>query len=1486
MRRQVLIIVVLTMLYLSIFSFSLIKNEIPVDDTFIGFYSADTLEIIASRYDNILEIKAYKVLPEDLSQAKTIADIIPQREPFYNSKKELLASEFLRLPFEDEDGIIFLNVFSEVESRKYILFKKTITPVLVYNEDNYLLSVWNSEGAMIENHEIYNLTTGNLVQRTTNEKVSKLNFTPSSESTFLIHTAYGDYLWKPDEFKETVPSREIAIIVTDRPAYKAGETVNFRAFLRRVDPEGFEILEKEVNLTVYDPMNREIKNEIIRTDETGSIKGSIETNKEITRGSYKIQLKWDDVKYTEYFKISDYKKPTFDIKVDIGNRVFIVGDPISVNVKADYYYGDPVRKGDISYVIYKDGRYVDNGTTSISSDGNTVLGYGKELSPGTYKMILTVSDETGMELQRSIDFEVIQGMYILNSNYKEVENGVIIEVESMNSMKNPVSLEFNFELWFIEKQTNYTEDGMKTVNLKFIVRNETYKTDSEGRYSIFIPYEENPLKKNLIYRITAKDKYGNVIVEEKPLGRSLFIEKKVEGKVFIDGINKMENGNTEIELISGIKTDVWLVADFSGKLVSREFSMDKNKKSIVIQKPEGYSFGSFHFTLHYYSEGIIETIKRNVTLEKNPFPYNIDLKIPDRALPGENVELSLKVTDGNGKPVVTALTIATLSESLRKMFEGEEDDWKTSVQTLLDRGFITYHSSILSDELPSMFPSITNIIDYTEDYFMVAESKVPESSSLQSKTDVRKDFSDTAFWSTELFTDQNGKANITFKMPDSLDLWIVRLLSSGPKGFGYSKGEFETWLPLSINTYNQEYFLSGDKAQLTFSVMNSTDEDISANCELYIDQQLTEQKNLILKHKSSNTLRFEYAVKSVSPEVGEKDVNIKFIVNSDKYSDAIELSLPVKERYLSVDKERTILSKGERLIDFESGEYGTITITTDINEILFKSIHYLLQYPYGCVEQTMSTWLPVIAAKNLDNILTADMKEKLSTYNEEALERLYGYQHYDGGWGWWKNDSTSSFMTTYVMFGFYLADKAGVELNKDVIEDGKRALGRMMDNSRDPFVQYVYTLYNNNPNLVIKKYDGNLASIALTSLALNRIGKKQEAIKFLEKGLDFIKFDDDVLKVIMGEPFSYFFDSDLSLLMFFKALNELEYDEELLVRIGQAILNRNDGGRWNRTTATCMAVIELSSFSRNSAENIKFSISDNSGLIKKGLLNEFNSAILEINAEIESPLTVSTDGNVFIIINNKVKYPLDSVEPIDNGMSVTRIFRKEVEISSTNALIKKTVPQVDSPYIIEQLERVELEENKEISIITKTEYDGMLLHFDKDELCLGEYRLGWISHNTELLGKVGKTQFLLRHELYNDKAEYIWLALGENKPLEVGDLVIAESRLELDKDVRYFIFEEPVPSGALYIDEYEMQDSRTYDKYSSYSYQYGYSHIEPRYEKVSYFWRSSGDRVIRTSYRLIAKGEYMIPPSKVWGMYDEDCFGTSDSTILEIQNKQ
>jgi uncharacterized protein YfaS (alpha-2-macroglobulin family) len=51
-----------------------------------------------------------------------------------------------------------------------------------------------------------------------------------------------------------------------------------------------------------------------------------------------------------------------------------------------------------------------------------------------------------------------------------------------------------------------------------------------------------------------------------------------------------------------------------------------------------------------------------------------------------------------------------------------------------------------------------------------------------------------------------------------------------------------------------------------------------------------------------------------------------------------------------------------------------------------------------------------------------------------GLERLYDFQHADGGWGWWKDGDSDHFMTAYVVWGMTLAREAGIEVRSGVVE--------------------------------------------------------------------------------------------------------------------------------------------------------------------------------------------------------------------------------------------------------------------------------------------------------------------------------------------------------------------------------------------------------------------------------------------------------------------
>ena len=140
----------------------------------------------------------------------------------------------------------------------------------------------------------------------------------------------------------------------------------------------------------------------------------------------------------------------------------------------------------------------------------------------------------------------------------------------------------------------------------------------------------------------------------------------------------------------------------------------------------------------------------------------------------------------------------------------------------------------------------------------------------------------------------------------------------------------------------------------------------------------------------------------------------------------------------------------------------TVQITPSMAVTMLDALPYLIDYPYGCTEQTMSRFLPaVMVAKTLNDLESKKHRDKnyggiveehlakthpegkkdlrkLSDMVHAGLERLYGFQHADGGWGWWKEGDSDHFMTGYVVWGFTLARAAGVEIREDALSRGAR----------------------------------------------------------------------------------------------------------------------------------------------------------------------------------------------------------------------------------------------------------------------------------------------------------------------------------------------------------------------------------------------------------------------------------------------------------------
>ncbi len=151
--------------------------------------------------------------------------------------------------------------------------------------------------------------------------------------------------------------------ITDRPVYRPNQEVKWKAWARLVgyDPKlnTNKFAGSSIQVTIHDPRGEELVKKTYKADDSGAINDSITLGDEATLGLYSIQfvtkrtLKDDGYLGQHEFRVEEYKKPEFEVKVEAPDKPVALGDTFEVKVKADYYFGGPVKQGKVKYKVQR-----------------------------------------------------------------------------------------------------------------------------------------------------------------------------------------------------------------------------------------------------------------------------------------------------------------------------------------------------------------------------------------------------------------------------------------------------------------------------------------------------------------------------------------------------------------------------------------------------------------------------------------------------------------------------------------------------------------------------------------------------------------------------------------------------------------------------------------------------------------------------------------------------------------------------------------------------------------------------------------------------------------------------------------------------------------------------------------------------------------------------------------------------------------------------
>jgi uncharacterized protein YfaS (alpha-2-macroglobulin family) len=537
---------------------------------------------------------------------------------------------------------------------------------------------------------------------------------------------------------------------------------------------------------------------------------------------------------------------------------------------------------------------------------------------------------------------------------------------------------------------------------------------------------------------------------------------------------------------------------------------------------------------------------------------------------------------------------------------------------------------------------------------------------------VRSDFRSSVLWQPDVITDKDGKATVKVKYPDSTTSWkATARVASKENQFGIANATTRTKQPLIVRLQAPRFFLVGDTVTISAAVNNNTDKPMDVRVLLDAagivvgqasrlspfesDPRKSESggtPDLRLNVPANGEARADWQAVVKSP--GE--VKLKVTGRGDKYADAMEKTFLAYEHGIEKFIAKSGKARGDDITvklelpkERKAGStFLTVQVTPSMAVTMLDALPYLIDYPYGCTEQTMSRFLPAaITAKTLRDLglqpedvmgrvfggietntaaVTHPRGKKdlaeLDAITKASLERLYDFQRGDGGWGWWKQGDSDRWMTAYVVWGLSLARDAKLAVKGDALSRGKDFLTKTIVEEEENYDMQAFmlhavaayyapfkdqltaksvsvafdNLWNNREKL-------NAYTRSLLALGAHHLGKAAEAKTLIENLENGVKRDErpDTSVLVGGTPqnagvmgtahwgedgiYWRWSDGGVEATAFaLRALLTIDPKNKLVEPVTNWLIKNRRGAQWTSTRDTAIVVLAMNDYLRVSGE--------------------------------------------------------------------------------------------------------------------------------------------------------------------------------------------------------------------------------------------------------------------------------------------------------------
>ncbi|PWV56649.1 TonB-dependent SusC/RagA subfamily outer membrane receptor, partial [Chitinophaga sp. S165] len=300
---------------------------------------------------------------------------------------------------------------------------------------------------------------------------------------------------------------------------------------------------------------------------------------------------------------------------------------------------------------------------------------------------------------------------------------------------------------------------------------------------------------------------------------------------------------------------------------------------------------------------------------------------------------------------------------------------------------------------------------------------------LSSRSGLRANFRDDAFWQPRLKTDENGNASFKVTFPDDITSWDAYAIAmTDKKQVGMRKIQIRSFKTLSGNLGLPAFAVAGDTIHIISKALNYTPDSIRGVHTFSVNDSTYFSHPIIFKNALIDTTPVYIR--------GTDSVGFKYVVNKEGYMDGEQRKIPLIRRGTSETTGMFVALHNDTSFSYQYKRPDPVMIRVEsaIMPVLMNEIEQVQQYRYLCNEQLASKLKTYLLEKKVAAYLKKDFKKDNDI--KEILKRL-DQQKKNGLWGWWENSPVSVWISRHVIESLLMAEDQGYKtgFNKQVAID-------------------------------------------------------------------------------------------------------------------------------------------------------------------------------------------------------------------------------------------------------------------------------------------------------------------------------------------------------------------------------------------------------------------------------------------------------------------